>query len=273
MSDGFIRLSIFFSVLVVLGIVELLIPRREFGRHKLRRWITNLSIVGLDGFVLRLVFPILAVGVGEYVHSHGYGLFGFLNWPSWLELVLSVVLLDLAIYIQHVATHKIPALWLLHQVHHADTEVDVTTGTRFHPLEIVLSMVYKFAVILLIGPSAFAVFLFEVLLNVFAMFSHANIKLPGYIDSPLRRLIVTPDMHRIHHSTLIRETDSNYGFNLSIWDRLFGTYIETPKLGHSAMQIGLSPYQSKKPSTLIWSLLLPFRHIKRVLRFRKENKR
>jgi len=268
MSEGFIRLSIFFGVLVALGCVELLIPRREFGRYKLRRWITNLSIVGVDGIVLRLLFPILAVGVAEYMYTQGYGLFGLLDWPFWLELVISVILLDLAIYIQHVATHKIPALWLLHQVHHADTEVDVTTGTRFHPLEIVLSMLYKFFVIALIGPSALAVFLFEVLLNVFAMFSHANIKLSGNVDDRLRKIIVTPDMHRIHHSTLMRETDSNYGFNLSIWDRLFGTYTEAPELGHDRMQIGLTPYQSENPSRLIWSLMLPFRQIKRVLKFR-----
>jgi len=268
MSEGFIRLSIFVSVLVALGLVELLIPRREFGRYKLRRWITNLSIVGVDSIVLRLLFPILAVGVAEYMHTQGYGLFGLLDWPFWLELVISVILLDLAIYIQHVATHKIPALWLLHQVHHADTEVDVTTGTRFHPLEIVLSMLYKFVVIALIGPAALAVFLFEVLLNVFAMFSHANIKLSGTVDGTLRKVIVTPDMHRIHHSTLVRETDSNYGFNLSVWDRLFGTYTETPELGHDRMQIGLTSYQSKNPSRLIWSLMLPFRQIKRVLRFR-----
>jgi len=268
MSEGFIRLSIFASVLVVLGLVELFIPRRQFGRYKLRRWITNLSLVGVDAIALRLVFPILAVGVAEYMYTQGYGLFGLLDWPFWLELVISVILLDLAIYIQHVATHKIPALWLLHQVHHADTEVDVTTGTRFHPLEIVLSMLYKFVVIALLGPSALAVFLFEVLLNVFAMFSHANIKLPGTVDDRLRKIIVTPDMHRIHHSTLMRETDSNYGFNLSIWDRLFGTYTQTPELGHDRMQIGLAPYQSEKPSRLIWSLMLPFRQIKRVLRLR-----
>jgi len=269
MSDGAIRLSIFFSVLLALGVIELYIPRREFGRYKLRRWITNLSIIGIDGITLRLVFPILAVGVAEYVHNQGYGIFGVLDWPSWLELIISIILLDLAIYIQHVATHKIPVLWLLHQVHHADTEVDVTTGSRFHPLEIVLSMLYKFAVIALIGPSALAVFLFEIFLNVFAMFSHANIKLSRDVDDKIRKIIVTPDMHRIHHSTLMKETDSNYGFNLSIWDRLFGTYTETPEQGHSAMQIGLSPYQSRKPSTLIWCLLLPFRQIKRVLGFRK----
>jgi sterol desaturase/sphingolipid hydroxylase (fatty acid hydroxylase superfamily) len=269
MSDSTIRLLIFFSILVVLGLVELYLPRREFGRYKLRRWITNLTMVGVDGITLRLVFPILAVGVAEYMDSQGYGLFGLLDWPLWLELVLAVILLDLAIYIQHVATHKIPVLWLLHQVHHADTEVDVTTGTRFHPFEIVLSMLYKFAVIALIGPSAFAVFLFEILLNVFAMFSHANIKLSADVDNRLRTLIVTPDMHRIHHSTLMKETDSNYGFNLSIWDRLFGTYIETPKAGHAAMLIGLTPYQSRKPSTLIWCLLLPFKQVKRVLGFRK----
>ena len=268
MSDGFIRLSIFFGVLVMLGVVELFMPRREFGRYKLARWITNLSLVGIDGIVLRLLFPILAVGVAEYMHARDYGLFGLLDWPVWLELVLSVILLDLAIYIQHVATHKIPALWLLHQVHHADTEVDVTTGARFHPIEIVLSMLYKFVVIVLIGPSAFAVFLFEVLLNVFAMFSHANIKLPAGVDDKLRRVIVTPDMHRIHHSTWIKETDSNYGFNLSIWDRLFGTYIEAPRDGHTRMEIGLTPYQSRKPSTLVWCLMLPFRQIKRVLHFR-----
>lgn len=268
MSDSFIRLSIFCSLLIVLGCLELFIPRRDFGRYKLGRWFTNLSLAGLDNIALRLVFPVLAVGVADYMHSHNYGLFGLLDWPVLVELVLAVVLLDLAIYLQHVATHKIPVLWLVHQVHHSDTEVDLTTGIRFHPIEIVLSMAYKFLVITLIGPSAFAVFLFEVLLNMFAMFSHANIKIPAKIDDLLRRVIVTPDMHRIHHSTRMRETDSNYGFNLSIWDHLFGTYIQDPKDGHNAMQIGLTPYQSRKPSKLVWSLMLPFKHIKRMLGFR-----
>ncbi len=270
MSDSEIRLLIFGGVLVILGSLELILPRREFVRFKLSRWITNLSLAGLDNIVLRLLFPVLAVGFAEYVDQQGYGLFGFLNWPVWLELIIAVIVLDLAIYIQHVATHKIPLLWLVHQVHHADVEVDVTTGIRFHPVEIVLSMLYKFFIIWLIGASAAAVFLFEVLLNVFAMFSHANIKLPETIDRPLRRVIVTPDMHRIHHSTLIKETDSNYGFNLSIWDHLFGTYTHDPKNGHMRMQIGLTPYQSDKPSRLIWCLALPFRQIKRALGFRDQ---
>lgn len=267
MTDSQIRLFIFCTALAALGTLELFIPRREFPRLKFGRWLTNLSLAGLDNIALRIVFPILAVGVGEYVSSHDYGVFGLLGLPVWLELILAVLLLDLSIYLQHVATHKIPVLWALHQVHHADTEVDVTTGIRFHPVEIILSMLYKFVVIWMLGASGSAVFLFEVLLNVFAMFSHANIKLPARVDGILRRIIVTPDMHRIHHSVIHKETDSNYGFNLSIWDHLFGTYIKEPENGQLRMIIGLTPYQSDKPSRLIWCLLLPFKTLKKMLHF------
>lgn len=265
MSDSAIRLSIFCGALIALGIAEIYIPRRDFPQLKMHRWFTNLSLAGLDNITLRIVFPILAVGVAEYVNTNGFGAFGLLGWPVWLELILSVILLDLAIYLQHVATHKIPFLWAVHQVHHADTEVDVTTGIRFHPIEIILSMLYKFAIIWVLGASGAAVFIFEVLLNVFAMFSHANIKLPASVDGILRRFIVTPDMHRIHHSITRREADSNYGFNLSIWDHLFGTYTHAPKTGQLRMHIGIKPsYQTAKPSYLAWCLMLPLKAYKNM---------
>ena len=208
---------------------------------------------------LRILFPILAVGMAELAAARGWGLFALTDLPVWFEVTAAVVLLDLAIYGQHVASHKVPVLWRVHKVHHADRDIDVTTGLRFHPIEICLSMLYKFVVVIALGAPAFAVFLFEVLLNGTAMFNHSNVKLPGPLDRVVRLLIVTPDMHRVHHSVIHREHDTNYGFNMSIWDRLFRTYTDQPEKGHEGMTIGLEPYQTEKPARLDWSLMLPFK--------------
>jgi sterol desaturase/sphingolipid hydroxylase (fatty acid hydroxylase superfamily) len=206
-----------------------------------------------------LAVPVAAVAAAEWARIAGWGAFNLLGWPLWLEILIAIVVLDLAIYGQHVLFHKVPVLWRLHQVHHADVDFDVSTALRFHPVEIALSMLIKIAVVLALGAPAIAVVLFEIILNGCAMFNHANVKLPGWLDAILRRILVTPDMHRVHHSVIRRETDSNFGFNLSIWDRIFGTYRAQPEAGHAGMTIGLSEYQSEDPTRFSWSLLLPFR--------------
>ena len=258
-SEAIIRMGIFAGVFVVMALAELALPRKQRMQPRTTRWFTNLGLVVLDTLALRLLFPVMAVGMADIAATRGWGLFAWTDLPFLLEVGLAAILLDLAIYGQHIASHKIPLLWRVHRVHHADRDIDLTTGIRFHPVEIILSMLYKFAVIIVLGAPALGVFIFEVLLNGSAMFNHANFKLPRPIDRVLRQLFVTPDMHRVHHSVIHRETDSNYGFNLSVWDRLFGTYIDQPEKGHETMTIGLRAYQDDKPSQLLWSLILPFR--------------
>ncbi|WP_286240167.1 sterol desaturase family protein [Neptuniibacter halophilus] len=235
-----LRLGCFIGVFVLMALWEWHSPcrRQRFGRWL--RWSNNLALVALNSLLLRWLFPLAAVGLAQSVADSGFGLFNWLNWPLWLEGVLAVVLLDLLIYLQHVVFHKVPLLWRLHQVHHADPDYDVTTGARFHPLEILLSMLLKMLAICLLGPAAVVVLLFEVLLNASAMFNHGNVSLPAGVDRWLRRLLVTPDMHRVHHSRIPRETDSNYGFALALWDRLFHTYTPEPEAGQQGMQIGLN---------------------------------
>lgn len=258
-SESTVRLSVFAGVFVIMATVEALWPRKNRTQPRFSRWFTNMGMVVLDSIAVRIIFPIVAVGVAQYATSKGYGLLNLIVLPFWLKVLISAVLLDMAIYWQHVASHKIPMLWRVHRVHHADRDIDVSTGNRFHPIEIVLSMLYKFAIIFLLGPAAMGVFLFEVLLNGSAMFNHANVRLPLGIDKVIRFLFVTPDMHRIHHSFHKDETDSNYGFNLAIWDKLFGTYIDQPRDGHDDMVIGMKKFQSDKPTSIVWSLLLPFK--------------
>ena len=257
-SEPAIRLICFFGVLLVMALFEIVAPRRDLVLAKTKRWFTNLALVAIDTVALRVLFPILAVGMAEIASARGWGLFAVTDLPLWIEITAAVILLDLAIYGQHVASHKVPILWRVHKVHHADRDIDVTTGLRFHPVEICLSMLYKFVVIIALGAPAFAVFLFEVLLNGTAMFNHSNVKLPKPLDRLVRLAVVTPDMHRVHHSIIRREHDTNYGFNLSIWDRMFGTYIDQPSKGHEGMTIGLEPYQTEKPARLDWALALPF---------------
>lgn len=258
-SETTIRLSVFAGVFVIMAIAEALWPRKVRTQPRASRWFTNIGMVVLDSIAVRILFPIVAVGVAEYAAARGWGLLNLIALPYWLKVLISAVLLDMAIYWQHVASHKIPMLWRVHRVHHADRDIDVSTGNRFHPIEIVLSMLYKFVVIIILGPAALGVFIFEVLLNGSAMFNHANVRLPLGLDKVVRFLFVTPDMHRVHHSFHRDETDSNYGFNLAIWDRIFGTYIDQPRDGHDDMTIGMKNYQDDKPSNIVWSLLFPFK--------------
>ncbi len=271
-SEPVLRLSAFAGVFVVMALLELAIPKRKLSAPKGRRWFTNLAIVGVDSLIVRgmalapqllgsVIVPLAAVATAIWAENRGIGLFNWLALPAWIEIVAAIVLFDFAIWMQHVASHKVSLFWRLHQVHHADIDIDLTTGIRFHPVEIALSMLYKMVWVVVLGPAPVAVVLFEVILNAGAMFSHANVALPGWLDRSLRTLVVTPDMHRIHHSIIRREHDSNYGFNLSIWDRAFGTYVDQPSLGHTGMTIGLSKYQTEEPSKLKWSLLLPFKNV------------
>jgi sterol desaturase/sphingolipid hydroxylase (fatty acid hydroxylase superfamily) len=207
-----------------------------------------------------LAVPVAAIAAAFYAQAHQIGLLNQVAWPEWVKVVVALLVLDLAIWAQHLASHKVQLFWRLHRVHHADRDIDVTTAVRFHPVEIALSMLWKIVVVVPLGASPFAVFLFEVILNACAMFNHANIAMPAWLDRLLRLLVVTPDMHRVHHSVLHCEHDSNYGFNLSVWDRLFRTYTDQPEAGHQGMTIGLTPYQSEAPTRFGWSLLLPFRN-------------
>ena len=266
-SDSFVRLSVFIVVFAIMALLEQMRPRRRLRAPKEQRWLTNLAIIAIDSVVVRLlamlVVPVAAVAAAAYAEAQGWGLLDWLTGPAWLETLFAIVVLDFAIWLQHIASHKMPLFWRLHQVHHADTDIDVSTGIRFHPIEIAISMLWKVVVVFALGPSAFAVFLFEIILNASALFSHANVRLPAALDRVLRLVIVTPDMHRSHHSVLPREHDSNYGFNFSMWDRLFGTYTVDPEKGHENMTIGLKPYQSEAPAKLTWSLWLPFRPLQK----------
>ena len=253
----------FVGVLVIMAALEIISPKRKLNHGKGRRWFTNLSIVGIDGFFVRLMsmvaVPITAVAAALYCEAHGIGLFNWLDLPTGLEILAVVLIFDFAIYLQHWASHKVGILWMVHRMHHADVDIDVTTALRFHPIEIVLSMLYKVVLVFLLGPAAVAVVIFEVILNGSAMFNHANLALPKWLDRALRLVIVTPDMHRVHHSVYQREHDSNYGFALSIWDRIFSTYTDQPRDGHQGMTIGLPHWQNENPTKLGWSLSVPFR--------------
>jgi sterol desaturase/sphingolipid hydroxylase (fatty acid hydroxylase superfamily) len=264
LSENAVRLLVFISVFAAMGVFELVRPRRRLLYPKAQRWLTNLTIIVIGSAVVRvmamLVVPIAAVAAAGYAEEHGIGLLNWLTLPDWIEAIFAIVVLDFAIWAQHVASHKVPMLWRLHQMHHADPDIDVSTGIRFHPIEIAMSMLWKIVVVLVLGASPVAVFLFEVILNASALFSHANVRLPEWLDRVLRTIVVTPDMHRAHHSVLRHEHDSNYGFNFSIWDRACGTYTQEPEKGHENMTIGLAPYQSERPTRLTWSLLLPFQN-------------
>lgn len=257
--EGPIRLGIFAGVLVTMALLEWLLPRRQLTLGRGRRWFANLAIVVVDTLALRLLFPVLAVGAAVAAQASGWGLFNLIGLPVWLEVMLAVLALDLLIYWQHRLFHVVPLFWRMHRMHHADNDIDVTTGLRFHPLEIVVSMLIKLAAIWLLGPAAVAVLIFEVLLNGTAMFNHANIRLPLGLDRVLRFIVVTPDMHRVHHSVHRDETDSNFGFNLPWWDHLFASYRDQPRDGHDGMRIGLPAWRGVVCAHLGWMLLLPFR--------------
>jgi len=254
-----IRLTVFLGVLAGMALWEIAAPRRRRDVPRVIRWTNNLALVILDTVILRLTFPILAVGLAVMAEDRGWGLFNNLDIPVWGAALVSMLLLDLAIYLQHVMFHAVPALWRLHRMHHADLDFDATTGLRFHPVEIVISMAIKLAVVAALGPPAFAVLLFEVILNATALFNHANINLPVWIDRRLRWVLVTPDMHRVHHSVDPRETNSNYGFNLPWWDRLLGTYVAQPAKGHTEMQIGIEQFRTKRDLWIDRMLVQPIR--------------
>ena len=254
-----IRLGAFFGIFSVMALWELLAPRRVLTQSKPARWMNNIALVILNTVVVRIVFPTAAIGVAAYATEQQWGLFNQVNSPAWLAVIVSVVFLDGLIYMQHVMFHAVPAFWRLHRVHHADMDFDVTTGTRFHPIEIVLSMLIKFAAILLLGAPLAAVVIFEVLLNATSMFNHSNVRLPLGLDQLLRIFIVTPDMHRVHHSHYAHETNSNFGFSLSLWDRLFGTYRAQPDDGHENMVIGIDTFRDSRQCIPLYRLLLmPF---------------
>jgi sterol desaturase/sphingolipid hydroxylase (fatty acid hydroxylase superfamily) len=255
------RGGMFLGLFALFAGLEALVPRRARNLTRGRRWPTNLAITVLNTVALRalaVLVPLLAIGAALDAQAQGWGLLNRLDWPGWLELVLAVLILDLAVWAQHLVTHKVPLLWRFHRVHHADRDMDVTTGFRFHPVEILASMGLKIGLVYLFGPSALAVLVFEILLSGTALFNHSNLALPGWLDRVLRLVLVTPDMHRVHHSAHREEHDSNYGFALSVWDRLFGTYVPEPKAGHQDMVVGLE-WQDERPARLGWSLGLPFR--------------
>jgi len=254
-----VRLSCFFGVLGLMALWELVAPRRALTASKALRWASNLSLVALNSVLLRLLFPAAAMGMALLAAERHWGLLNNVSLPAGLEIIAAVVALDFAIYLQHVMFHAVPALWRLHRVHHADLDFDVTTGARFHPIEIVLSMLIKFAVIAVLGPAPLAVLIFEVLLNATAMFNHSNVRIPLGIDRALRWLVVTPDMHRVHHSIEDHETNSNFGFNLPLWDRLFGTYKDQPDAGHDGMTIGIRDLRAPRLAAALPGMLwLPF---------------
>ncbi len=257
-NELLIRLGFFFGILVVMFLWELIAPRRPLTTSKIIRWFSNLGLVLIDSIVVRLFFPTALAGIALLVQQRGWGLFNQFELPYLLKIIFSVLVLDLVIYLQHIMFHSVPLFWRLHMVHHTDMDFDVTTGVRFHPIEILLSMGIKMIVVVLIGAPAVAVLIFEIILNGTSMFNHGNVHYSQNIDSILRLLVVTPEMHRVHHSTIRWETNSNLGFNFPWWDRLFGTYRGQPAKGHLEMTIGLDQYKEPEKLTLRWLLVLPF---------------
>jgi sterol desaturase/sphingolipid hydroxylase (fatty acid hydroxylase superfamily) len=253
-----IRFGTFLAVFLVLAGAEIMIPKRALRTPKARRWIANLIILALNPLMVIAVFPMLPVALAQLASTRHWGVLQLLAVPDWAKVVLGVIVLDLVVYVQHVLHHAIPTLWRLHMVHHADMDIDVTTGLRFHPIEIAVSMALKLAAVAALGPPPLAVLLFEVALNATAMFNHSNMRLPERVDRKLRLILVTPDMHRVHHSVIIRETNSNYGFSLPWWDRLFGTYQDQPARGHQEMTIGLAQFRDPRRLSLAHLLVLPF---------------
>ena len=256
--EPLIRFCFFFGILILMAAWELVAPRRPLTTPKASRWLSNLGIVVMDTLAVRLILSVQAVGLALFVEAHGWGILNNVILPPWMKIILGVLGLDLVIYLQHAMFHALPVFWRLHRMHHTDLDFDVTTGIRFHPLEILLSMGIKMAAVVVLGPSAVAVVLFEVLLNATSMFNHGNVRLPKEIDRVLRLLVVTPEMHRVHHSVVIKEYNSNFGFNFPWWDRLMGTYQAQPTRGHEGMTIGLSQFRDPGRLTLPWLLIQPF---------------
>lgn len=258
-NEAFVRFSVFAGVLAIMAIWEVASPRRPSPFARTRRWPANLAIVAIDALLVRLLFPIGAVGLALLCEQQGWGLLNIWRIPAWAAVPIGVVVLDLVIYLQHVIFHAVPALWRLHRMHHSDLHFDVTTGSRFHPIEILLSLVVKIAIVSALGAPPVSVFVFELLLNATAMFNHSNVAIPPAIDRMLRWLVVTPDMHRVHHSVVVGETNSNFGFNLPWWDRLLGTYGDQPAAGHERMIIGTEQFRDPHELRLDRLLTQPFR--------------
>ena len=256
MNEASIRLLAFLAIFAAVAIWELASPRRQLSAPKALRWLSNICITVLGTAAVRGIFPVLAATLAA--NEISLGILNQGSLPYVFKVFIGVLALDFIIYFQHVMFHAVPVFWRLHMMHHADLDVDVTTGLRFHPIEVTLSMGIKLAAVVIIGPPVLAVILFEVLLNGTAMFNHGNIRMPQGADRLLRLFVVTPDMHRVHHSVVIRETNSNFGFNFPWWDRLFGTYRAQPAAGHDEMTIGLSQFRDQKQLTLLWLLALPF---------------
>ena len=254
-----IRLAIFFGVFVVMALWEIVAPRRQLTQPKSIRWLNNIGINVLNTIIIRLLFPAAAVGMAVFVQEKQWGLFHWLELSALVEVIVGLLLLDLAIYGQHVMVHYVPLFWRFHRMHHADLDLDVTSGARFHPVEIIFSMLLKFLIISLIGPPIVAVFLFEAILNGAAMFNHSNVRIPVALDRVLRWFIVTPDMHRVHHSIIVKETNSNFGFNFPWWDRLFRTYRYQPEQGQLGMTIGIDNFRDTKTCEWLPGMLkIPF---------------
>ena len=258
-NEPAIRLAVFLGIFAAVAIGETLAPRRQRSLSRLARWPNNIGVVVVNTLVVRLAFPTASVGLALLGEARGWGLLNLIELPFWLSVVIAVVVLDGVIYLQHVMFHAVPALWRLHRMHHADQDFDVTTGARFHPIEILLSMVLKLGAVAALGPPALGVLIFELLLNATAMFNHGNWRLPLALDRGLRWFVVTPDMHRVHHSIVPEETNSNFGFSLPWWDRLFGTYRDQPAAGHDAMTIGIEQFREPADQRLDKMLIQPFR--------------
>ena len=258
-NEMVIRLGFFFGIFAVMAVWEVLAPRRALTVSRAVRWANNLGLVFLNSFILRLIFPAAAVGMAAFASEQGWGIFNYHDVSPAVAVIASVVAMDFIIYLQHIMVHAVPMLWRLHRVHHADPDFDVTTGARFHTLEIILSMLIKFATIAVLGPPIVAVVIFEVVLNATAMFNHSNVRLPPGLDRVLRWIVVTPDMHRVHHSVEDDEANSNFGFNLPWWDRFFGTYRDQPRAGHENMIIGIHTYRDPRLVSWLHGMLwLPF---------------
>ena len=259
-SEATYRVSFFFAILVIFALWEIVAPRHDRFYPRWKRWPSNLGIMALNTIMLRFLSPIAAVGVATSALINGWGIFNSTELHLWLEIILAIILLDAAIYFQHILFHAVPILWRVHRMHHTDIDFDVTTGGRFHPIEIILSMLIKFSVVLMLGVSPIAVIIFEVLLNATAMFNHSNICLPLVVERFLRLFIVTPDMHRVHHSIDTGEMNSNFGFSLPWWDRLFGTYCAQPKKGHIDMTFGTGAFRDPTDQRLVNMLIQPLKN-------------
>jgi len=257
-NEATIRMTFFVGIFVVVALVELAVPRRPLTTSKTGRWFANIGIVIINTVVLRLLVPAGGLGISVWVGRQGWGVFNYVEWPFWIEVILSVILLDFVIYLQHLMFHAVPLLWRLHMMHHADLDYDLTTGNRFHTIEIIISMGIKAAAISVLGAPPVGVIIFESLLNGTAMFNHGNFYIPLGVDRILRLVVVTPDMHRVHHSVFPSETNSNFGFNFPWWDRLMGTYRAQPTKGHDGMTIGLNQFRDPARLTLPRIIALPF---------------